>query len=248
MADTLETLDHLFDSGKSEEALKGLEEANQKDPGNVEILWRLSRAVFEIGTQNTGKEDFQKSSYERAYKLAEEAIAKNKDHYGGHKWAGISLGYLGDFISMTERIGNSFKIKAYFDAAAALAPGDPTILHALGKWCYTIASIGFLERTAASTLFAEPPTSSYDEAITYFLKADGLILGDNKNFQRWLGIYFSNCLLLGQSYEAKGDKAKAKEWFKKLLEQTPAGAGQVSQKENQEKARARLEALESSWW
>jgi len=245
---TLENLDTIFDSGKSQEALDGLEALNKQHPDNVEILWRLARAVFEIGTQAEGKADFQKSSYERAFSLSEKAVSVNKDHYGGYKWAGISLGYLGDHISTTEKIGNSFKIKNFFDTAAKLSPNDPTILHALGKWCFTIAGIGFIERTAASTLFATPPESSYDEALKYFVSANDKIEGDVSNLTRWAGIRFSNLLMLGQTYEALGDKNKARDAYKKLLALEITGAGSVSQRQNKEKAQAQLSAMDSSWW
>jgi hypothetical protein len=58
---------------------------------------------------------------------------------------------------------------------------------------------GWLERTAASALFATPPTSTFDEALTYFLACNELVQGK----VRYVSICSSNYLLLGQTYEGE---------------------------------------------
>lgn len=55
-----------------------------------------------------------------------------------------------------------------------------------------------VERGLASTLFATPPTSSYEEALTYYMAADKLMV-DNLN--RYAGVYSTNCLNIGLTYE-----------------------------------------------
>lgn len=42
--------DELFDAGKASELLPKLKEALASDEKNAEILWRTSRCIFEIGT------------------------------------------------------------------------------------------------------------------------------------------------------------------------------------------------------
>ncbi len=44
----------------------------------------------------------------------------------------------------------------------------------LGSWCYGVAEIfsDYLTRTAAATIFATPPQATYQEALSYFLKAE----------------------------------------------------------------------------
>lgn len=56
------------------------------------------------------------------------------------------LGTLGDYLPTKEKIANAFKIKDYFVAAEERAGDDATIQLALGKWCYSVASVGFIER------------------------------------------------------------------------------------------------------
>lgn len=60
----------------------------------------------------------------------------------------------------------------------------------LGEWCYRIADMPWYQRKIAKTLFAEPPTSSYEEAISYFMRAERV----EPNF------YSMNLLMLGKSY------------------------------------------------
>jgi regulator of microtubule dynamics protein 3 len=68
---------------------------------------------------------------------------------------------LSEFLSSKEKIGNSYKIKEHALKAKELRPEDGSIDHLLGKWSYSMANISWLERTAASALFATPPTATY---------------------------------------------------------------------------------------
>lgn len=52
---------------------------------------------------------------------------------------------------------------------------DPTVQHILGRWCFSVASVGFIERKLASVIFATPPESSFEEALPYFLKHEELL-------------------------------------------------------------------------
>jgi hypothetical protein len=55
-----------------------------------------------------------------------------------------------------------------------------------------------VERGLASTLFATPPTSTYQEALDYYLAADKLM---SSQLNRYAGVYSTNCLNLGLTYE-----------------------------------------------
>lgn len=37
--------------------------------------------------------------------------------------------------------------------------------HVLGRWCFAVSNIGWMERSLASALFASPPSSSFQEAL-----------------------------------------------------------------------------------
>jgi hypothetical protein len=57
MEDQYKNWDETFDSGKATELLPQLKEAEKTDGSNPELLWRISRCIFEIGTgQDTNEE------------------------------------------------------------------------------------------------------------------------------------------------------------------------------------------------
>eukprot|EP01126_Amoeba_proteus_P020327 TRINITY_DN206_c1_g1_i1.p1 TRINITY_DN206_c1_g1~~TRINITY_DN206_c1_g1_i1.p1 ORF type:complete len:118 (+),score=17.92 TRINITY_DN206_c1_g1_i1:205-558(+) len=107
----LEQWDDLFDHGKNDEVLPLIEKAFTDHPDNVELAWRLARCQFEFGTSKPGDVEFTKEWYQKAYETGLKAIDINSNHYAGHKWCGIALGSLGDFLSTTEMIKNSFNVR-----------------------------------------------------------------------------------------------------------------------------------------
>ncbi len=114
------------------------------------------------------------------------------------------LSAVADLLSTKEKIENAFKIKEHAIKALEIRPEDATTNHLLGRWCYNVASIGWLERKLAATLFATPPESTYDEALKYFLRAGEI----EQNFPR-------NDLFTGDTYLQLGKKDKAKEYYQK---------------------------------
>ncbi|WAR12094.1 RMD1-like protein [Mya arenaria] len=109
---------------------------------------------------------------ERADRLySEHNIDELYDLLIEHKWYAILLDYTGEFEGKKQRIKNAFQVKEHL-------------------WCFTMADLKWYERTVASALFATPPSSTYDEALQYFLKAEEA----EPNF------YSMNLLMLGKTY------------------------------------------------
>ncbi len=70
--------DSLSDAFKFSEAVSVLKKANQKFPNNWKVLWRLSRENVYIG--NAVKDDDKREAvYEKAFKLADEAVKAGPD-------------------------------------------------------------------------------------------------------------------------------------------------------------------------
>ncbi|KAF6100935.1 regulator of microtubule dynamics 1 [Phyllostomus discolor] len=42
----------------------------------------------------------------------------------------------------------------------------------MGVWCYTFAEMPWYQRRIANMLFAAPPSSTYEEALGYFQRAE----------------------------------------------------------------------------
>ncbi|XP_022787162.1 regulator of microtubule dynamics protein 3-like [Stylophora pistillata] len=72
------------------------------------------------------------------------------------------------------------------------------------KW---ISMLSWWQRKAASAFVAEPPSSSVDEALQNFHKAEEL----------QPGFWLTNSFWIGKCYKQNGDVPKAKEWLKKAL-------------------------------
>lgn len=70
----------------------------------------------------------------------------------------------------------------------------------MGIWCFTFADMAWYARKAAAALFASPPTSTYEEALGYFMDAEKVDPG----------FYTKNALFVGKTHLAMGDKAQAK--------------------------------------
>jgi hypothetical protein len=70
-----------------------------------------------------------------------------------------------------------------------LNPKDATSIYSLGYWCFLFADMPWYQRKIASAVFATPPTSTYEEALAYFKKAE----------ETEPSFYSMNLLMLGKT-------------------------------------------------
>ena len=98
--------------------------------------------------------------------------------------------------------------------ASELNPTDPTTQHLVGLWCFSFADMSWMTRKVAGTIFAKVPESSYEEALSYFEKAEAM----EPDF------YSKNWLMLAKCYKALGEKEKMLTYKKKLLDFEPVDA------------------------
>ncbi|KYQ92314.1 hypothetical protein DLAC_06278 [Tieghemostelium lacteum] len=209
----IQKYDDLHLAGRENpQILEGLLAANEQYPNNVEIMWRISRAYYdrnELSSDKAVKKDF----VEKGFNMINKANEVNANHWAVHKWMAIMYSALGDHVSSKEKIANAFKIKEHALKALELKPNDPTTLHLLGRWCMTIANISWIERGIASALFGTPPTSSFEEALDYFLKAHAVGSTDPTTLR--------NTIFIGDCYTQLKNGAKAKEYYTLAAETVP---------------------------
>eukprot|EP01132_Coremiostelium_polycephalum_P002778 gene2778-3452_t len=186
-----------------------LTEAIKTYPDDVELLWRYARAYYEKHDNTTVMAE-KKEYLQKALDCINKAMTINPDHWACHKWWAITTSSMGDHIPQKEKIANAFKIKEHALKANELKPKDPVTLHLLGRWCYTISSISFIERGIASALFGTPPTSTYDEALKYLLESDE---NNDKNIR--------NVFFIGETYTQLKNQAKAKEYYLRASKMSP---------------------------
>jgi len=201
MADLLEQADQLQADKKFIELFEILAKAYEADPTNIEIGWRFARAHYDASeevTDNNKKKEYMLNGLALIKKIYE----SNPEDPLVNKWVAVMLSGSGDFVSSKEKIGNAYIIRDH--ALKSLEKRDDASLnHLLGRWCYTIANISWIERQVASALFASPPTATFEEALQYLYKSDKLAPG------------IRNQIAIGDTHTALKHNDQAKEWYAK---------------------------------
>uniref|UniRef100_A0A8C8ZJA0 Regulator of microtubule dynamics protein 1 n=1 Tax=Prolemur simus TaxID=1328070 RepID=A0A8C8ZJA0_PROSS len=146
-----------------------------KESEDAELLWRLARASRDVAQLSRTSEEEKKQLVYEALEYAKRALEKNESNFAAHK------------------------------KAIELNPKDATSIHLMGIWCYTFAEMPWYQRRIAKVLFAAPPSSTYEEALGYFHRAEQV----DPNF------YSKNLLLLGKTYLKLHNKKLAAFWLLK---------------------------------
>ena len=175
----LARLDDLMEGSREQQILalnqllSAVQEGDRRDPN---LLWRLCKAQFlcsVLENQDDNKEGQHKLIME-AINSGEEALALDSKNSEAHKWFAIALGSRGEFGGVKEKILDGFEFKKHIDMAAEFNPKDHFTQHLLGRFCYEVSQLSWIERMMAATLFAAPPTASLPEAVQFFLQAERL--------------------------------------------------------------------------
>lgn len=198
MESIIEKADILFQNRRYEECYQDL--SKFEDENNAEILWRISRVLYNITKESGVKEEQKQSLIFNAYDIISRALAIDENNPNVHKWFAVLLDAKSTYIGISEKIKQVFNVKWHMKRAVILNPKDATTLYMLGLWCYEITDLPWYRRKIASTLFATLPESTYEEALDYFLKAETI----EPRF------YSLNLLMLGKTYLKlnKTDQAK----------------------------------------
>uniref|UniRef100_A0A2K6T512 Regulator of microtubule dynamics protein 1 n=1 Tax=Saimiri boliviensis boliviensis TaxID=39432 RepID=A0A2K6T512_SAIBB len=166
----LEQADYLYESGETEKLYQLL--AQYKESEDAELLWRLARASRDVAQLSRTSEEEKKLLVYEALEYAKRALEKNESNFAAHKWYAICLSDVGDYEGIKVKIANAYIIKEHFEKAIELNPKDATSIHLMGIWCYTFAEMPWYQRRIAKMLFASPPSSTYEEALVYFHRAE----------------------------------------------------------------------------
>ena len=204
MADDWKAITDAADKLKEASDLQGdykvLNDAFVAGNQHPQILWRLARACYDLAHETTEKEKRQEL-VDRGLTLIKKSVEEDPNNFASQKWMGILISATKEFVSTKETIANAFIIRDHFKKAVELNPKDATALHCLGKWCWSVLQISWIERQAASLLFATPPTSTYDECREYLLASH--------NVEPTI----HNCVSLGDLYYQEKNWTEAKKWF-----------------------------------
>ncbi|XP_014356164.2 regulator of microtubule dynamics protein 1 [Papilio machaon] len=166
----LEKSDEEFENGRYEDCYQTLMLSKFHD--NVEVRWRICRALYNLSRDLKFDENYRKGLIKQAYEIIEKEVTISPNHYAVHKWFALILEAKTSYEGYKERIKNLENIKQHMDLAVILNPNDATTFHMLGEWCFQITEMPWHHRRTAEVLFASLPTSNYEDALEYFLKAE----------------------------------------------------------------------------
>ncbi|XP_077076888.1 regulator of microtubule dynamics protein 3 [Siphateles boraxobius] len=207
---------HAGDSGKKAEGFKLLTENRPLYADNMEFMWRLARAYSDM-CETTDNREEKRNYAEQGHYEAEAALMRNGLSADCHKWFAVLARFSSQYESIHGKLKSGRVLKEHLDRALALRDDDPTCFYLLGRWCLEVSSLGWLERKAAATLYETPPTSSLNEALENFLKAEEL----NPGFSKTVRLYIAKC------HKELGNVSEARNWVQLSLS-TPAGANEDS--------------------
>ncbi|CCW71870.1 unnamed protein product [Phytomonas sp. Hart1] len=187
-----------------------------------EILWRLGRSYYEMAEESSDKK-LSVSYKEKGLALCQQSLQENPNNFAAHKWLGILLS--AQDVGNKKRIENAYIIRDHFLKALELNPKDANSLHCMGKWCWSVLKISWVEQKAAKLLFGEPPKSTVEDCLKYLLASAEA------------GNTIHNSVLIGDVYYYDKKKEKAKLWYQKAIEMP---VNNMLQKKYYEAAEAKL--------
>ncbi|NXO61027.1 RMD2 protein, partial [Aramus guarauna] len=185
----LQQVDNLHKGSEDDkkEAFRLLLEKDDKYENCVDFLWRLARAYGDLFEMTTDAEE------KRKYVTDENNLSWNAFRFA------IMCGYMSQFESVQNKIRNGYLFKEHLDKAIELKPQDPLLYYLNGRWCYSVAQLSWIEKKVAAALFGTPPTSTVEEALQNFLKAEEMHPG----YSKYNYVYLAKCYKdLGQKNNA----------------------------------------------
>ncbi|XP_014636060.1 PREDICTED: regulator of microtubule dynamics protein 3 isoform X2 [Ceratotherium simum simum] len=172
-----------------------------------DFLWRLARAYSDM-CELTEEVSERKSYALNGKEEAEAALEKGDENADCHLWYAVLCGQLAEHEGIQRRIQSGFSFKEHVDKAIALQPENPMAHFLLGRWCYQVSHLGWLEKKTATALFESPLSATVQDALQSFLKAEELQPGFSKAGR----VYISKC------YRELGKNSEARQWMKLALE------------------------------
>jgi tetratricopeptide (TPR) repeat protein len=169
----LHKADQLEDSDRLSEALSVLKAAEQNDPENPQILYRISNLNAE--SVELGSTEKEKKAYaQTALNYAKRAVERGPDLSEAHLSLAIASGKITDFVDNRTKMEYSRIIQREAEKAVQLDPKNDLAFLVLAKWNFEMSDLNPILRGIAQMLYGQVPASSQEKAVEYFKKAISL--------------------------------------------------------------------------
>ncbi|KAL3270688.1 hypothetical protein HHI36_021216 [Cryptolaemus montrouzieri] len=187
-----------------DECLKKLTDLNSEYPENPQLLWRIGKCHHKI--EKSLKDDKLKREHiDKGIEACEASLKLDQNQADAHKWMAVLVGSRSGTQPIKARILDGQKFKKHVDIAISINPNDALLRHLVGRFCFEVSGVNWFERKVAATLYADPPKSTYDEALGHFLEAERLIEIEWKENR----LYIAKCYIALNKYK------EALEWLDK---------------------------------
>ena len=171
LAERLVEVDEKVYEGHFHEGLDAMRELAEEEPGDVEVLWRLSRVKTDVGFELGEDDPDQEKLYVAALELARDAVEADPDHPEAHVSAAIAAGRAAMVAGVRDRVELSREVLEHAEGALELAPDHDVAYHLRGRWHHEVATLGLVARTALKTIYGGLPDASLDDAVEDFRRA-----------------------------------------------------------------------------
>ncbi|XP_063958792.1 regulator of microtubule dynamics protein 1-like [Lytechinus pictus] len=204
-------IDKLFDGSQSDhqEALRRMLAKESQYSSESEFLWRLTRAKVLVSEvcRIEGNDEERKRLVFEGREHAKRAIDLNDESSDSHKYYAITQGIITDWVSFSEAASLGNEYKQHIERALELRPEEPYLNHLYGRFLFSIANLGWMQRKAAVMMYGLSQSLSLDDALAWFEKAEEL----QPSFSNLNPFYSAKC------YIAKGQTDVAVEFLRKAI-------------------------------
>lgn len=162
--------DSLMGSFQTERAIAAYRAGLADFPNDKMLLWKTSRAIFNYAEERPGTEN-DEERYEEAVELARRAAELSSGDARAHATLAAALGKLALFRGGRRKVELAREVKEEAELATQLDPsyfGSFVILGILNR---ELATLNFVLRAFASTLFGGLPDVSIDRSAAMLERA-----------------------------------------------------------------------------
>ena len=186
-------------------ALALFEQAAKLDPGNAQILLRISQQYSNLISQAKSPSEALDFG-NRSLDAAKQAVALAPDNSKAHLALAVAYGRLTDLVDNRTKVEYSRYVKSEAEKTLQLDPSDDIAYHVLGRWEFGVATLNPVLKLIARFVYGGMPEASLEDAEADYKKA--IEIAPNRVIHH---------AELARVYMALGDTGNARsEWQKEL--------------------------------